>query len=1071
MSDIQRILADAMANRPYSHRQDVDSSIAAVVTVESDLRFLPDTIAAVLRQTVLPGVIVVADCTGDTAQPVHASFEVIPAPSGVLGRVPSPRTVTVEIVRAKGARSFYDAVAKALGYARLDSSTRAIWLLHDDSRPADEHCLEALLETWHNDPTASVLGAKQLDWQAEHLHEVGSYAYRHRTQTLVVDGEPDQEQYDGRRDVFAVSLAGALVSVETLHELDGADDWFTTFGESRDFCRRVCLSGRRVVIVPSARIAHRRARFEGVRNRAGEPLDEGESVSSVRARVRAARRYRITDERLLLWPLLWVLSLFSACAKAVSLLFAKHPFEALCELVSPWAAIAEFPHAVAARRRVSRQESVPISRLSSLVANRQQVAQWRDRVRALNDQRHVELLSPLAKAHLRRRALERWGLACLMAVVCFGVVVWLESGALRAGFAGGSLYSRSLLPSDGDFASLWRSATMTWVFGESVAAPPAPWLMVWLVASVVTGGNITAAITMIVFAAAPLAALSCWALIGVFTRSDGVRVAGGLMWVSAAIAMGLFATGDVAMLTVMVFLPAAFAFAFRAVGFYRTEDQVRAHPSAQAGALAALCFIPPVAAEPQLMIALLVVFVAFLVVVPRHRAMLLLIPLPSALAIAPTLVNAVHHASEGAWRQLFGDVMRPSSAVNGSPAATDAVTLALRALGVRADSGWWSVLGLANPSGLGVLVVLLVLAALAVVSLFLPFALRASRMMWVVIVSGMVLSMASTRTVIAVDGDGPVAGSARPGVALALLGLIACTALVSGMAVRRFRLLRKSRTAQPAAALPADGLITAHAAATADSADADSTNAVAAHTSAARRTFGAAARIVLPKFGRSVMVLLLVASSALFTAMPFIGGQGYGSLNGTRGGLPMVASDYLAKDSGHRILALGAQSSTQVSYTTLRSGRGDLLDSSPAVRARQASGGTGGRDAILASAGSRLMGAADAQAIADISALGYGGIFVVRDNADAAASQAVEQLISNITASEGTQSVVSNTAGVYYRLTLNDSASQRVDERGLDEQRRNPYRRAWLWCLGVVVLLYCIVAFPRSTRRIIEEDQ
>lgn len=1071
MSDIQRILADTMAKRPYSHRQDVDSSIAAVVTVESDLRFFPETMESLLRQTVLPGVIVVADCTGGTSQPVLSSFEVIPTPSGALDSVPAPRTVTVEVVRAKGARSFYDAVAKALDYARLDSSTRAIWLLHDDSRPADEHCLESLLETWHNDPTASVLGAKQLDWQAQHLHEVGAYAYHHRTQSLVVDGEPDQEQYDGRRDVFCVAFAGALVSVETLHELDGADDWFTTFGESRDFCRRVCLSGRRVVIVPSARIAHRRARFEGVRNRAGEPLDEAELSGSVRARVRANRRYRITDQRMLLWPLLWVLSLFAACAKTVSLLFAKRPFEALCELVSPWAAIAEVPRAMAARRRVSRQGSVPISRLSSLVASRQQVVQWRDRVRAFSDQRHVTLLSPLAKAHLRRRALERWGLAGLMAFICLGFVCWLESGALRAGLAGGSLYSDALLPSAGDFVSLWRSATMTWVYGESVAAPPTPWLLVWLVASLVSGGNITAAISMMIIAAAPLAALSCWAFIGVFTRSDAVRVSGGLLWASVAVAMGLFATGDVAMLTVMTFLPAAFAFAFRAVGFYHTEDQVRAHPSAQAGALAALCFIPPVAAEPQLIIALLLVFVAFLIVIPRHRAMLLLIPLPSGLVIGPTLVNAVHHASQGAWRQLMGDIMLPSSSANGAPASADVVTLTLRTLGVHANQGWWSIIGFTDPQATGMMIMLLALAALAVASLFLPFALRASRMMWVVIVSGMLLAMVSARTVVAVDDAGPVAGSAKPGIALVILGLIACSALVSGMAVRRFTLLRKSRTAQPASAMQPTAFTTASDITASDITASDIATSAVETTEQSGRTAGHTARTVLPKLGRSILVLLLTASSAFCAATPLINGTGQGSLNATRNGLPMVASDYLAKDPGHRILALGASSSTQIRYTTLRSGRGDLLDSSPAVRAREASSGTANRDAILASAGSRLMGSADTQAISDISALGYGGIFVVRDDTDSAASQAVEQLISNITASEGVQSVVSNADGVYYRLTRNDNASQRVDDHGLDEQRNNPYRLAWLWCLGIIVLLYCIVAFPRSTRRIIEENQ
>lgn len=122
-SDIQRILADVMANRPYSHRQNVDPTVVAVVTVEEDMRFLPDTMGALLRQTVLPGVIVIADCASGDNPPVQSQFQVIPAPSGLVSSVPQPKTVTVELVGVKGARSFYHGVAKALHDAQLDSST------------------------------------------------------------------------------------------------------------------------------------------------------------------------------------------------------------------------------------------------------------------------------------------------------------------------------------------------------------------------------------------------------------------------------------------------------------------------------------------------------------------------------------------------------------------------------------------------------------------------------------------------------------------------------------------------------------------------------------------------------------------------------------------------------------------------------------------------------------------------------------------------------------------------------------------------------------------------------------
>ena len=291
-SAIQQAIAASLAARPYSHRQDVSADAAAVITVEEDLRFLPDTLRAVLAQSVLPGTIVIVDCSGDTSRSMVTDFSVIPSPAGPISSVPEAKTVTVQVVGAKGASSFGDAVAKGLSQARLPGQVRALWLLHDDSRPADDECLSRLLDAWRNNPTASLLGAKQLDWEGSSLHDVGLYAGHHRLESLVVDGEEDQEQYDARQDVFAVSLAGALLPIETLHALGGVNRWFTTFAESADFCRRVCLNGGRVVVVPSARIAHRRARFEGIRTRGGAPVDERGTIDTAMTVMDCAQRYR-----------------------------------------------------------------------------------------------------------------------------------------------------------------------------------------------------------------------------------------------------------------------------------------------------------------------------------------------------------------------------------------------------------------------------------------------------------------------------------------------------------------------------------------------------------------------------------------------------------------------------------------------------------------------------------------------------------------------------------------------------------------------------------------------------------
>ena len=72
-------------------------------------------------------------------------------------------------------------------------------------------------------------------------------------------------------------------------------------------------------------------------------------------------------------------------------------------------------------------------------------------------------------------------------------------------------------------------------------------------------------------------------------------------------------------------------------------------------------------------------------------------------------------------------------------------------------------MGSTDYADLAVTVLFGVITLLALASLVLPFALRTSRLMWVVIVCGGALALVSSRVAITVDADGVVAGSAQPG--------------------------------------------------------------------------------------------------------------------------------------------------------------------------------------------------------------------------------------------------------------------------------------------------------------------
>lgn len=1022
-SDIQTIVRDLLKSRPYTHQQDVDMSVAAVVTVQHDLRFLGSTVGAVLAQRVLPAMVIVADCTGRIEQPMQMTFDVIHSSEDVLTEVPEAKTVRVVLVGVKEAVSFMDAVTRAVNQIDVNTDVRALWTLHDDSRPADDRCLETLLDAWRNTPTVSLLGSKQLDWQAENLHNVGLYAGHHEAVSLVVDGEPDQEQYDGRQDVLAVSLSGALVPLSTLRAFEGADPWFGTFAESKDLCRRICLGGGRVAVVPQARIAHRRARFEGIRSKNGRPVeDEDGRIDPYLAIREANAKYAYTDMHRSWWPLLWLWSIIQSLGLAVLCLTRKQPYHACCELSIPWRALLRLPGAWRARARLCGQSKVAIKSLSTLAANRQQIREWRDRRRAFHDQQGTVLLSPLGKAHLRKRLLRRWGFAVSSALAAAIWTVAMFWDVFRAVCSGASMYSQSLLPTDADFAQLVRTATTSWAYasGTGISAPNAPWLLVLMVFSVLSCGHVATAVGLVFFLSAPVMVFSFWALAGIFTRSDAVRCVTALLWYAMALSMGLYADADVAMLTVMMFLPAAFAFSFRAVGMYRTEDLVKPRASVQAAALAALCFIPVVAAEPQLLLPLMLTFLTFLFFVRAHKPTLLLIPLPTAFVCAPTLVNVVRFAKDGTWRQLFGSIILPSVSRDGGPIVANLSDMLSRVFGIDAGHGWW---------GYAVVAVLGLITVLAAVSLVLPFVLRASRMMWVAIVAGFMTSILSAAVAVAVDVNGPVAGSMLPGAAYAMLGLLACICMVAGGAVRRFIMLRQQGGA---GAVEVEGR-------------------------------GSKVTPVAARVGRTVLVCLLAVSVVVCMGFDYAE-HDRGQVRTSDSGLPMVSADFLEQDDARRVLALRADSAGSVSYNVMRTGRGDLMDSSPAQRVEVLSGRLDGDSRTIAQDCAQLLANADSDAIAELAKLGFGGIYVVKQNGNKAQREASSQLNSNIGASDGTQNVVSSDDGTYYRLVVQNLSKQHIDSSGFDKAAASPWRRAWLWCMGFVLAAYCLVAFPRIRR-------
>ena len=145
-----------------------------------------------------------------------------------------------------------------------------VWLLHDDSAP-DVDCLQALLDTADDNPSAAILGPKILGWHDRRLLlEIGvTVTGAGRRITGLEKLEHDQAQHDGVRDVLSVSSAGMLVRRDVWDALGGFDPEVPLFRDDLDLCWRAHRMGERVLIATDAVLHHREASAHGRR-----PLDK-----------------------------------------------------------------------------------------------------------------------------------------------------------------------------------------------------------------------------------------------------------------------------------------------------------------------------------------------------------------------------------------------------------------------------------------------------------------------------------------------------------------------------------------------------------------------------------------------------------------------------------------------------------------------------------------------------------------------------------------------------------------------------------------------------------------------------
>ncbi|MCL2464995.1 MAG: glycosyltransferase, partial [Micrococcales bacterium] len=655
-----------------------DAPVTAVVVTAGYTHYLPRTLAALAAQTRRPARVLLVDVGGPGGVPRLLDETFAAAPPG-----PVPRLARVAVERAT---TFGRAVST--GLATLDvalGEPRApwVWLLHDDAAPEPD-ALAELVRVVGQSRSVAVAGVKQRTWDVtQRLLEVGLRTTPWgRRMTDVEPGEPDQGQLDGRSDMLAVGLAGALVRRDVWDALGGPDPALGDFDAGLDLCRRVRLAGHRVVVVPSAVVRHAQAGYRGLRRRPSEAVDDefdaGDPRRSAARRRRSAVHGRLVATPLPLLAFVAIGAVLAAALRAVWELAYGQPDAAAAQVRGAFGALAR-PRAVwRARRRAWATRRLPRRTLWPLQASWREVwTAWHDRRLARREVRRVQRapseleIHELAAAARRRRA-TLGALAVVLAVasaIGFGPLLGPAAGD------GSHLVGGALADASSSLGDLWTAATSGWVWdGLGSRGPADPLLMVLWVLAAACGGQLAAAVNLLMLGAVLLAGLGAWAAAGAATRSAGVRAWAGVVWAAAPPLLLAVDHGELGAVLAHVGLPWVALGVARAVGVQRVDQVLpgiataatpavpptraelrRAEAIAStrpvgtpdpvgsiaAAAGAALALAVVVAGAPVLVIPAVAAVVVLVIAVPRRRWRLAFVPLPALVLAGPLLIEVL----------------------------------------------------------------------------------------------------------------------------------------------------------------------------------------------------------------------------------------------------------------------------------------------------------------------------------------------------------------------------------------------------------------------------------------------
>lgn len=513
---------------------------------DSGLRALLDAVAA---SSIRPEGVVVLD----TAPPVD---------SGAAEVVAAAQSPSFAIAHEQLDPGMPDRAAVSQWVQSADlGDDDLVWLLPVGSIPEPE-TLGRLLAAHRRSPSVGLVGPKHVvATNPRALRSVGINTTR--SGRVVEDppqGEPDQGQYDLRRDVLAVPLAGMLATGAVLRELGGWEPAFGDLGGDLDLGWRAQLAGHRVVVAPDARMR--------------SVASVGLATPTTGGHRRSARRVALTRASFWTAPFLALWILVSSLAAGIGLLLLKRPraaAEAFGDLGSLDPVKGLMVRVRTRGRRAVRHRDIDTLFVPASTIVRSSLDRAHDALVppvTLADEVHTDADDDGERSIVSRGALHP-GVLAVVATLAVVVAAGREVGGGLISRFGSGVTGGELITTRATSSALWHAAFDGWhgtgLGGDGPASPSLALLAIptWIVEHLPGSGDLTspagAVVGALLVLALPLAALSAYVSARVLTSSRVLRAAAALVWATAGAAGASVAQGRLGAVVALILLPAVLA--------------------------------------------------------------------------------------------------------------------------------------------------------------------------------------------------------------------------------------------------------------------------------------------------------------------------------------------------------------------------------------------------------------------------------------------------------------------------------------------------------------------------------